>query len=468
MIVSVDLVNVALALATLTYYVGVLLLAVPVPSKWAKRWGARLISDGFASAVLAFSLSTLFAAADAVRDMLGGSISEAFYALTGKYFEFSGLMLLAKFAGTVLSPFTFGIASAIAGVAVTLFSMLASAVATLITFFSMVYAARDVLAALGLALYAVPFRVGRSAGAALIAFSLVGSVLLPLFPKWMEFVDSVVAPPGMTKHSLEDSNYVYFAACLRPEFGVARHHVVVLEDGTTTWFVTSEAGCFAASRPAGGVPPGTYRISVSYLGIGFKPEKRFITLPDDLEPLPFQGSVDYYVEIRLPRAIAGRNIAAYYEGCDEPVSVTDTGTSLALHCSTATRLTVLIGMPRDCAGNVTVEGSYRNATRIAREFTWNGVDVKAWAIHVYDARNVTVRASLSTAHCSFKPSVPGAKEPESYKYTLERLVDLLLYGAMYFAKNMVGVLTFIGLMVMLTYGVAKALGASYVRFPFPV
>ncbi|ESQ21719.1 MAG: hypothetical protein CISAcid_00870 [uncultured Acidilobus sp. CIS] len=68
-----DLFEIALKLALLTFYLGALVYALPIPVRGLKRWGGVLIRDSLFSFALALSLGALTAFADGLARMMGGS-----------------------------------------------------------------------------------------------------------------------------------------------------------------------------------------------------------------------------------------------------------------------------------------------------------------------------------------------------------------------------------------------------------
>ncbi len=470
---QLDLLNIALALSVLTYYAGVLVMGLPVPARGLKRVGARLVMDSFVSAVLIFSVSLIFRLVDAVLELVGANPAEALQALVAKLYEYSGVYALIKVLGSVLSPFTLKLSSAVASAATSMLAILFSTVNLLVVFYTMVFMARDVLVSLGLVLYSLPLRIGRSAGAALIAFTVVGSVLIPLFPPWMEMMSSIVAPPGLTQRAMEGED-VYLALCVEGDYGSPSAAVIRLRSsaGDEYSLVTLANGCAVVARPYGGVRPGVYEVDVGYVGVKLRAEPSVLVVPDDLRELPIRGVVDYYGTIKAEgAAFPAPGLVVSYSGCRlEPQGVIRAGSSYTLLCRVERwPVAVLVGHVRACSVNVTVEGAHDYAINVYDD-SWYGIDVRVVSIYIPGGEDSLAFSVDVEGDCDGVQPQLEAQAPPSLERLLSQamVTDVLFILTWYFVYNMVGVLSFISLLIMLTYGLARALGGSYVRFPFPV
>ncbi len=475
MISPTHLLSIALNLSVLTFYIGVLLLVLPIPLRSVKKWGSRLVVDGFTAAALIFASTLIFEFIDYLKTMLGVESPSLF--MTMKFAEYGGIMLVARVVGTLLSPLTFKVSSTIASIIVSVMTMVISALATLMVFLTMVTVARDVLVSLGVLLYSLPFRIGRSAGAALIAFTVIGNILLPLFPSWYEILSAATPLPGLSQHSLEDGR-VYFMLCFHPFYGNPSKAIArLVKDGTKYMYMVDSSKCMLAMRPLGGVPPGEYEVQFSYLGIRFKTEPSKIKIPNDLEKLPIGGLIDYTKDIIVHNSILKESFAIEFHGCGpSSISVVETGNELIVRCTGSHDYALIrVASPRDCNVTVSVSGRYRNMNNATYDLVWHGVPVIIRTFFFQRLELIEVRVTQWSEKCSFTPQLEKdlvkstlAKVPQSYYLSPNILMDLV-YGAMYMlVRELIAVLSFTGLYIMLTYGFARALGASYVRFPFPV
>jgi len=189
-----DALIVAYKLAILTFYLGVLVYALPLPWRPLKKWGPQLLWDGVTAALLAALFYTLIEVSNVIAALLGGS---------WKYFEVwvaNSLTILVALkkailiiqlalsrvglwqaAKTIVSPLD-------RVVEVSMFTVLwVAGVAYFVKKFGLY------LAAIGVALYAVPLRVTRSAGAWLLAFYIVANAGFQVMPSFMA---TIAEAPG--------------------------------------------------------------------------------------------------------------------------------------------------------------------------------------------------------------------------------------------------------------------------------
>ncbi len=197
-----DVLVVAYYLAFLTFYTGVLIYALPIPWRGLKSWAPRLIGDSLFAVVLVSSYLVLVKSTDYLLGVLGGSwdafwswVSDALAFVTTAKTLVITLLAAAKTvnASWILSSITWPIDRVI-NLVIIVVAML-SGLGWLVTTY------RDLFIALGIALMSIPLRIGRGAGAWLIAFSIVfyvGLPLLPLFSTWLAEAPSPSEDLGFT------------------------------------------------------------------------------------------------------------------------------------------------------------------------------------------------------------------------------------------------------------------------------
>lgn len=183
---------VAYYLSILTFYIGTLIYALPIPLTGLKRWAPRLITDAFYVMALLFSLSSITALTNIIQGVLGGDwnffLSYIKAAIAGRAYILVSLGLLRDLLAKTV--FLSGIARLISMV---INSIAASLYMLLIMYSLSVFVKYSfwTLLSLGLALMAIPFRISRGAGAFLIAFALVFNSALPLY---LQFVKTLIFP----------------------------------------------------------------------------------------------------------------------------------------------------------------------------------------------------------------------------------------------------------------------------------
>jgi hypothetical protein len=185
----------AVKLALLSFYIGVLIYAIPIPVRGLKRWGGTLLRDSFLSFALAISLTAIMEFTQGIAGMMGGS---------WQYFDswlFNGIELLLslKMAALSLSSLTSYVPGATAARAI-LGPLNDALTADLLLLFTlaaieaMVRYAGLLIALIGLVMFAMPFRLGREAGAWFIAFVVAFSVGLQAMPA---FESSITSAPSV-------------------------------------------------------------------------------------------------------------------------------------------------------------------------------------------------------------------------------------------------------------------------------
>jgi len=180
---------IAFYLTILTFYLGTLIYALPIPVTGLKRWGPRLLNDAFFIAILISSIEIILGFVDYLRQILGGDWSTYLGFVKGMIvFRSTAIMIMSALAST-LSKIIPGIARIITiginMVSASLYALMLLYFLGLVIFYGMAS-----LVSLGVALMAVPFRISRAAGAFLVSFALVFYLALPLYPQFLLFIAS--------------------------------------------------------------------------------------------------------------------------------------------------------------------------------------------------------------------------------------------------------------------------------------
>jgi len=176
----------AVNLSLLSFYLGVLIYAIPIPLKGFKRWGPTLIKDGLLSFTLLITLPYVLKFINDVASSLGGSWSyfnlwfsgSLTFALSGKAIVltlssiFSKVPLLSS-ARSIITPIN---------EALNLDIIFLGGIWAI---YYMVKVLGHSLLIFGILLYSVPFRISRDAGAWFISFILVFTIGLQLMPVFL-------------------------------------------------------------------------------------------------------------------------------------------------------------------------------------------------------------------------------------------------------------------------------------------
>ena len=174
-------------LASLSYSLGSLFYALPIPVYGIKKWGPRLISDSIYVIVWTTIYTGVLSFAEQLLSLLGVSWNSYFQWLYQvenydiiQYEIIKAMIDALQYLGGTFAPFM-------------LFSFLLSIATSFIEFLTiisqMIYQYTGIFVALGILLMGLPFRIGRSIGASFIAASLVFYVGLPYLPTFLAQLD---------------------------------------------------------------------------------------------------------------------------------------------------------------------------------------------------------------------------------------------------------------------------------------
>ncbi len=181
-----ELLTLAVALASLTYALGALILGLPIPYRPLKRWGPRLMADAVAAMIIVSSLGILLWLSDKVMEIIGVTwgnfydwMTVRFTVLLAVYGGLQYVSTLLRSSGLdILLPIVSGTVSAVSaaltGLRIIFFVALA------------LQRLRYYFVILGSVFYSIPFRIGRSVGATMISIGLVAYIAMPALPLFVE------------------------------------------------------------------------------------------------------------------------------------------------------------------------------------------------------------------------------------------------------------------------------------------
>ncbi len=178
---------IAYKLSLLTFYIGVLIYALPIPMPGIKKWGPILIQDGILAAVFVLVINLFFAAGDRIAQLVGGSWEFFRVWLSSS----SSILITLKSILLIIEsiPNVAGTLTGIKSVAKIADKMITSALIFQAFIAGLAWIVKNLsgfLASIGAILYAMPFRIARSAGAWIIAFLVVFSAGLQALPVFLQ------------------------------------------------------------------------------------------------------------------------------------------------------------------------------------------------------------------------------------------------------------------------------------------
>lgn len=190
-----NLLALAFYLSILSYTLGNLIRALPVPFISVKRLGRNLVVDGIFSATLVFSYKLLLDLMNYIGGVLRADWSSYLTWLTDRTLYLATYISILKVLGVGFSKIGLGfIAQSLITPAMNLMttSLVTVTIASIISV--IIYSSAGELIALGIAFHAVPFRLTRSVGATIIAMTMVFSIGLPLMPAFTYLYLTVSSP----------------------------------------------------------------------------------------------------------------------------------------------------------------------------------------------------------------------------------------------------------------------------------
>ena len=199
-------------LSMLSFFTGVLIYALPIPWYPLKRWAPRLMIDSLVAAALALSFYTLLGASDMVARALGGSWDLFYKWLKTSTAVVAGMKAFVIAIKLLASKFT--ILEALKSQLRPIDRLADAGLYVVAWIWGLKLIIKDfgsMLAAIGVALMAVPFRISRSAGAWLFSFVLVFNAGLQVLPV---FLSTVAEAPGRPDPSQLEEYGLAFARVL--------------------------------------------------------------------------------------------------------------------------------------------------------------------------------------------------------------------------------------------------------------
>lgn len=174
-------------LSSLTYTLGALFYALPLPIYGIKKWGPRLITDSIYIIVWITIYTAVLALMQQLLQLLGVSWSsylQWLYTVENydivQYEIVKGLIDATEYLSGTIAPFM-------------LFSFLLSSATSFIEFLTiisqMILQYSGLFIAMGILLMAIPFRIGRSIGASFISSAIVFYIGLPYLPMFLSQLD---------------------------------------------------------------------------------------------------------------------------------------------------------------------------------------------------------------------------------------------------------------------------------------
>lgn len=314
-----ELLSLAYTLSLLTYSLGAVLYGSPIPIRSIKKWGVLMMYDGLASVILVSLYSLIMRLGDYLLGVLGASWPYFMAWLTGRTAILVTSYISIQSIATILK--TVG-----ADVLLELLKHVGNLIATTLTAIKMmylismiVYGVRDKILAIGVLLYTLPIRVGKSVGATMIALSIVYYVGLPLMPAFAAFFETTPIP-------IYSDRYVSISGAVVDAVGGTVPYAVVELHGDSAdpvaVVVGDVYGRFYVGPPTDTISVGReFSVKVDFMGYRIQPDPGRVAAP-------WNGT------LRLCNLIyPGNGLALLIAGIIEVASFNSTGSSFSMNIS---------------------------------------------------------------------------------------------------------------------------------------
>jgi len=270
-----DILILASSLAMLSYVIGVIVYALPVPYRPIKKLGMAFIIDAIVAMILITIYNVFIYVGDFILNLLNLTWLD-FYrwlvsrtaVLVGVFTGLSYLLSMIKVSqySFILSPLN---------LVLTYISLSLSALKIVYFLSTLIFKFRKELVLLGVLLYSLPFRIGKGVGAFLIACSIVLYVGFPLMPAFVSYFEGNIISSGnfgptTIYGTIVDGagNYLPYSVLLVYLKKVSSPHAI-----PSAVILTNDRGKFVLGDGKDIIPKNTtLYLRVEYLGYVFVPQ----------------------------------------------------------------------------------------------------------------------------------------------------------------------------------------------------
>ncbi|MEM0173824.1 MAG: DNA import protein CedA [Sulfolobaceae archaeon] len=197
----IELLYIAQNLAILTYFLGVLLYALPIPIYGIKKWAPKLVSDGIYASVWVNIYAGILYMISLISNIIGISWDSYFLWLRQVLgFELNLYLIIRATAATASVDPALSVLVAPFTLFMSFMTGLITLLQTIIIISEIVYQYTPIFISLGILLLSIPFRIGRGIGASLIASFTIFYIGLPYLPEFLNNLNMNILslPPPST------------------------------------------------------------------------------------------------------------------------------------------------------------------------------------------------------------------------------------------------------------------------------
>ncbi|NPA04501.1 MAG: hypothetical protein GXO09_00195 [Crenarchaeota archaeon] len=469
-----DLLYAAFLTAILTYHIGILLYAVPYPSRSLKRWGYILVNDGIMAAFLIALYGVVVKIADYVLAAAGLSVNKGITMINEALNAAAMVTLVAKTVATIIPyPFSGVVNSFLSPVIMFANGVLVSSLLMLVIG-ALGIEGKPLLVAASALLYALPFRAGRSIGASLLAFSIVAPVAIALFPSWYSLFNIHVYL-GYTEKPYQ------MITVLKPvagvwgnvtgSYGVMSRGVLVFSDesGGRFEFRTSMEGAYYAPETQSGLPMYVkLRVYAEHLGQRIRLDPSVVEIPLTSEVDLSKPGIEYRQDFRAVDTVFYSCYFNVVTSLCPIIGVDKEGKTLIVKCVPIyNEAYVNVSMIPDATGDIYMAvggGKIVGGIRWYKK-EWRGIPVEVDTFTVLRSPNhAYISISLTPqlkGDC--RRYVPRISTGNYIKTLIDRIGRILMDMVWNYVKLMVAMVSYVAVVAASVYGLARVLGATYPR-----
>ncbi len=474
--------NVAFALSVLTYYLGVLIYAIPIPWYGVKKWAPLLIFDGLLAASLTLFFNNIIIIIDYIYKILGADWKTFDLTMGSLWALLLVFIIFIEVSLTLMTKIPYVKTYVFTSILFTIKGFLSYAllIITLIMTLSIIvrYTATKMVA-LSILFYSVPFRITRVAGASLLAFTIVFYIGLPLMPNFMMFMALPTTIPEKLKLFIE-YGAIFPRIEVRSITGDTIPFVILSaynkQGILLAKYISDSDGYVYASYPDRGFPAfPEVKLQAEYYGLNF------VVSPSNIKPIEyFKISKEVVHDTFQEASVTLPGILKYYKGIVVLNNPKITYNGMPIIAEHDNRIDILLNM------SVNYNSSYEilllPSSLSILDISFNNSTVKYfvekldWYNNVIEMVYVQLNESKGLLRIELTGSPNQVRPPESvevpYVKTLTegKDIDEVFRQAtfIFMALMLVFPTSYIILLTMITYGLAYVLGARVPRIIFRV
>ncbi len=275
-----DILVLASSLALLSYVIGIIVYALPVPYRPVKKLGMALIIDAIAAMILITIYNVFIYLGNFTLNLLNLTWSDFYNWLVARTATLISVFAGISYLMSMIKLSQYSFLTSPLNLVLTYVSLALSALKVVYFLSTLIFKFRKELLLLGILLYSLPFRIGKGVGAFLIACSLILFVGFPLMPAFVHYFEGNIVSSGSfglttIKGRVTDAlgNPLPYSMLLVYLKGVKLNSI------PSATIITDSKGLFVLGDGKDIIPKNTtLYFGIEYLGYRFIPQPTKITV----------------------------------------------------------------------------------------------------------------------------------------------------------------------------------------------